>query len=71
MVTQLLSTHERRGELLGVMNLTNTVPSIIVPALALLSLRSNVGPDWSNAFMLAGMLALGAAAILSRIKTVR
>ena len=70
MVTQLLSTHERRGELLGVMNLTNTVPSILVPALALLSVRSNVNPDWSIAFLIAAALALAAAAVLSRIRTV-
>ena len=71
MVTQLLSTHERRGELLGVMNLTNTIPSILVPALALLSVRSNVISDWSIAFTIAGALALAAAAILSRIRTIR
>ena len=70
MVTQLLSTHQRRGELLGVMNLTNTVPSILVPALALLSVRSNVIPDWSIAFAIAGVLALAAATILTRIRTI-
>lgn len=71
MVTQLLSNHERRGELLGIMNLTNTIPSILVPVLALLSVRSNVIPDWSIAFTIAGALALAAAAILSRIKTIQ
>ena len=70
MVTQLLATHRRRGELLGVMNLTNTIPSILVPAIALLSVRPNVLPDWSIAFALAGMLALAAAAILSRIRSI-
>lgn len=70
MVTQLLSAHDRRGELLGVMNLTNTIPSILVPALALLSVRSNVIPDWSIAFTIAGALALAAAAILRRIRTI-
>lgn len=71
MVTQLLSTHERRGELLGFMNLTNTVPSILVPALTLVSVRSNPVPDWSIAFAIAGALALAAAAILTRIRTIR
>ncbi len=71
MVTQLLSAHERRGELLGFMNLTNTIPSILVPALALVSVRSNPVPDWSIAFAIAGALALAAAAILTRIRTIR
>lgn len=71
MVTQLLSSHERRGELLGFMNLTNTIPSILVPALTLVSVRSNPVPDWSIAFAIAGGLALAAAAILSRIRTIR
>ncbi|MES2902661.1 MAG: MFS transporter [Pseudomonadota bacterium] len=70
MVTQLLSTHGRRGELLGVMNLTNTIPSIVVPALTLLSVRSSAVPDWSIAFATAGALALAAAAILSRLRTI-
>ena len=71
MVAQLLSNNERRGELLGFMNLTNTVPSILVPALTLLSVRSNPVPDWSIAFAVAGVLAIAAAAILSRIRTIR
>ncbi len=70
MVTQLLASHERRGELLGFMNLTNTLPAIVVPALTLLSVRSNAIPDWPVAFAGAGALALAAAAILGRIKTI-
>lgn len=71
MVTQLLATHERRGELLGFMNLTNTVPAILVPALTLLSVRANAMPDWSLAFAAAAAAALAAATILSRIRTIR
>lgn len=71
MVTQLLASHERRGELLGFMNLTNTLPAILVPALTLLSVRANAIPDWSLAFAAAAAAALAAAAILSRISTIR
>lgn len=71
MVTQLLSRSERRGELLGVMNLTNTLPSILVPALTLLSIRAESVPHWSISFAIVGMLALAATGILSRIKTIR
>ena len=71
MVTQLLSKSERRGELLGVMNLTNTFPSILVPTLILLSIRAKALPDWSISFAMAGMLALAATGILTRIKTIR
>lgn len=71
MVTQLLATHARRGELLGFMNLTNTVPAILVPALTLLSVRANAMPDWSLAFAAAAAAALAAAMILSRIRTIR
>ena len=71
MVTQLLSNSERKGELLGIMNLTNTFPSILVPALTLLSLQGRAVPDWSIAFAVSGILALAATVILSRIKTIR
>jgi MFS family permease len=71
MVTQLLSGSDRRGELLGLMNLTNTLPAIVVPALTLLSIRTRAVPDWPIAFALAGSLALAASAILSRIRTIR
>lgn len=71
MVTQLLSSHARRGELLGFMNLTNTLPAIVVPVVTLMTVRSNVMPNWSLAFAAAAALALAAAAILSRIRTIR
>ncbi len=71
MVTQLLAGHARRGELLGVMNLTNTLPAIVVPALTLASVRANAIPDWPLAFGVAAALALLAAFLLTRIRSIR
>lgn len=71
MVTQLLSANRKRGELLGVMNLTNTIPSILIPSLTLLVTRANAAPDWPLLFGIAGLLALAATTIVSRIKTIR
>jgi len=71
MVSELLGDSDRRGELLGFMNLTNTFPSIIIPLLALSSLRVSEIPDWPRAFALAAILALVAAGLLSRIRSIR
>lgn len=37
LVAQLVSGHARRGALLGIMNLSNTLPAVIAPAIALLA----------------------------------
>lgn len=70
-VTQLLSDSERKGELLGVMNLTNTLPAILVPAATLLSIRATAVPNWPASFAVAGLLAIAATVIISRIQTIR
>jgi MFS family permease len=72
LVAQLVSGSPRRGMLLGVMNLTNTLPAFIAPMLTLLAIQTT---DIENALATlflacAGLAAISAVAI-SWIKTVR
>ncbi len=71
LVAQLVSGHPRRGALLGVMNLTNTMPALIAPALALATVGDEaIGPALSSLLLLAaGGSLLAALAVLS-IKSV-
>lgn len=41
LVAQLVASHPRRGALLGVMNLTNTLPGVVAAAIALLAVDSS------------------------------
>lgn len=70
LVAQLLSNSRRRGELLGLMNLTNTLPAIIVPALAMRAASGAAPLNWPLAFVMAAALALGALALVSRIRSI-
>ena len=72
LVAQLVSGHPYRGSLLGVMNLTNTLPAIAAPMLVLLA--------WSEAdlvgrlqtiFLFGSAGALLAAGCVAAIRTVR
>lgn len=68
---QLVSGHPRRGLLLGAMNLSNTLPSVIVPAIALIAFGGNgtasilVAMFWGFA-----LAALGAGALVLLIRGV-
>ena len=70
LVAQLLGHHPRRGEYLGYMNLTNTLPAIVVPALALGVLARTPQLDWSLGFSCAAMLALAAGLLVTQIRTI-
>lgn len=72
LVAQLIADHPRRAALLGVMNLTNTLPSILIPGLTLIVLHyAPHGADIAQAFTLTALgCALAAAAVLS-IRSVR
>ena len=71
MVAQLLGPSERRGELLGYMNLTNTFPAIIVPSIGLVAGESASLVPWPLLFLSAGGLALVAAILVGTVRTVR
>ncbi len=72
LVAQLVSGNPRRGALLGLMNLTNTLPSVLVPALTLLALdRTTDGSILQNAFMVCSAGAILASFAITRIKQVR
>jgi MFS family permease len=62
LVAQLVGSSGRRGALLGLMNLANTVPSILVPAIVIASLHTRLAHGQLELFYLA---AAGAAALAS------
>ncbi|QYU68871.1 MFS transporter [Leptolyngbya sp. 15MV] len=72
LVAQLVSGHPRRGALLGVMNLTNTMPALIAPALALATVGDRaVGDALSSLLLLAAGGSLIAALAVLSIRSVR
>ena len=71
LVAQLLGNHTRRGTYLGLMNLTNTLPAIIAPMLAIATSASASDALALSRMITACALAAGAAAILiGRVRTV-
>ncbi len=72
LVAQLVSGNPRRGMLLGVMNLTNTLPAFIAPALTLLAIQTATIENVLAKLFLAcaGLAAISVVAILF-IRTVR
>lgn len=72
LVAQLVSANPRRGMLLGVMNLTNTLPAVIAPAITLLAYReAEIQSVLGQLFLLTGGLALLASLGIRFIRTVR
>ncbi|MBW0143826.1 MFS transporter [Sphingomicrobium clamense] len=72
LVAQLLAGHHRRGAMLGVMNLTNTLPAIIAPSVALL--LAAVSFEAATLRMMLGAAAAGAtiaAIAIAGIRSVR
>jgi len=72
LVAQLVAANTRRATLLGVMNLTNTLPGIIVPVLTLVILGDRSGAMPMVAVLqLAAVGALVAALCCTQIRTLR
>ncbi|WP_265587187.1 MFS transporter [Sphingomicrobium arenosum] len=71
MVASLVAGRRRRGALLGMMNLTNTLPSIIAPAIALgLSQAALGGQALFTLLLLAAGATLLAALAVTRIRSI-
>lgn len=70
LVARLVSRHERCGELLGYMNLTNTIPSILTPATILLFADQRSNLPWASCFMVVAVLSLIAAGLVTRVRSV-
>ncbi|MEM7702389.1 MAG: MFS transporter [Pseudomonadota bacterium] len=72
LIAQLVSGHARRGVLLGVMNLSNTFPSVIVPSIALMAFTDNTIAG-ILALMFAGfaLAAILAGGLIMMIRSVR
>ncbi|WP_404368789.1 MFS transporter [Sphingomonas sp. MMS24-J45] len=73
LVAQLVAVNTRRATLLGVMNLTNTLPAILAPAMALVVIGEGRGAVVPLVFVMqvAAAGALVAALCASRIRTLR
>lgn len=71
LVAQLVAGNPRRGALLGIMNLTNTLPGLTVPLLALMA-NAAMPPDKVLSFLLlvTGIAALGAGIAITRIRSI-
>ncbi len=68
MTGQLLAGHPRRGALLGVFNLTNTVPSMLVPIATLA--MAHVGLGLGGMFVVAAVSSAVAALLAVRVRGV-
>jgi len=72
LVTQILMVSKQRAQIMGYMNLTNTLPAILTPALAII-LSSNGLPEevLRILIILSAVFSLMAILAVSRIKTIR
>ncbi len=72
LVAQLVSGSPRRGMLLGVMNLTNTLPAFIAPMLTLMAIQATTIENvLGTLFLACAAIAAISAVAISFIKTVR
>ncbi|GGD84835.1 hypothetical protein GCM10011515_00700 [Tsuneonella deserti] len=72
LVAQLIGPSSRRGALLGLMNLANTIPAVVAPAIALASLRMDMtGSRIELFFSGSAVAALLSAGLILAIRRVR
>lgn len=72
LVAQLLAGYPRRGAMLGVMNLTNTLPSVIGPIVALIYVSmAPISQILAGLMLAAALAALVAAALVMAIRSQR
>jgi MFS family permease len=70
LVAQLLGNSRRPGEMLGYLNLANTLPSIAVPSLVLALSRGSAEAIWAPGFAGSVVCCLVAAGLVARIRAV-
>jgi hypothetical protein len=70
LVAQILDRAARPGEVLGYMNLANTLPSIVVPTLVLALSSGTTEALWPTGFAATALCCLLAAALVARIRAV-
>ena len=70
LVAQLLGDHARSGEMLGYMNLANTLPSILVPLIVLALSGGAADALWGPGFAAAAACCVLAAVLVARIRAV-
>lgn len=72
LVAQLVSGHPRRGAMLGVMNLSNTLPAVIAPALVLLAFgEAEIAGALATVFAILAIAAVIAGVMMLMVHNVR
>jgi MFS family permease len=71
MVATLLGSNAERGKWLGIMNLTNTLPAVLTPLLALAAVEFTAAHALSYLLVGASLAVLVAAVLVGRIRAVR
>jgi MFS family permease len=71
LIAQMLGANRARGRWLGIMNLTNTLPAIVTPALTLLALQIASAGAITTLLASAALANLLAAALILRIRSLR
>lgn len=68
---EILAHHPRAGEMLGYLNLANTLPSVVVPLAVLAATRgADAAMPWTAGFALVALAATGAALLITRLRQV-
>jgi hypothetical protein len=70
LVAQLLGGSARPGEMLGLFNLANTLPSILVPTLVLALSHGSAEAIWAPGFAGSALCCVVAAILVARIRAV-
>lgn len=70
LVAQLLGSSQRPGEMLGYLNLANTLPSILVPALVLALSHGSVETIWAPGYFGTALCCVVATGLVARIRAV-
>ena len=70
LVAQLLGESRRPGEMLGYLNLANTMPSILVPSLVLALSRGSAEAIWAPGFVGTALCCVVAAGLVARMRAV-
>ena len=68
---EILAHHPRAGEMLGYLNLSNTLPSMAVPLAVLVATRgTDAAMPWTQGFAIVAVAAGGAAVLVTRLRQV-
>lgn len=68
---EILAHHPRAGEMLGYLNLANTLPSVVVPLAVVAATRgADAAMPWTAGFALVALAAMAAGLLVTRLRQV-